>query len=690
MTFNSEKGAVLSERVSRIVEESRSFFLRRLSGIARRAGLFSQPAMAAFIKVLGDSYDELVMSRRDGFEQTHGLTASHITLMDESDLELKIKTDEIGRHLADTGGALLWRVLLRYMTLLDRPAMTPADNPVGMETIAAGLLAICRSSDSSHDDNLSLLAALEEQLLLELPDLYEELNELLAGNKVEAANAPTVTSRTTGVPGMTGTVDTRGNPLSDLQSLLSRQRSGGLPGGGVGAEVASQRSVSSGDVAQSAANLVALNQLAARIDQIGIYAPSHGVSDEAREGVEKGATRVVSARDLGLPPGSPEAVALDTLSLIFEDILSNGELPVVVAGAIARLQIPLLKLAIFDQTLFSDAGHPARRLINGIARAAVGLPRDAGRGHMVCARLSILADKVCETFRRDVSALAVPLAELETMIAERDSAVSAAAHPYKIMWRGRETGDRCVTSARKWLQDVVGESGLAPEIVDFLSRYWVRVMETACREGGEAGEQWRNCCETINDLCWSVQPKTQPEERKQLVRLVPGLLKRINAGFDRIGVAAEDRTCFLDDCFMLQSGALRGEPASQEEAGTVAASTQVSRMIVDQFEVDGQCLKSVALAATPRDVGAGASETVHSDDWLQFAMPGGESLCGYVCGQNRHSGSILLFNPDWGYAVTLAAPLLAQQLHDAEAKVVSSRAIFDIAAQRVIKRLAGS
>jgi hypothetical protein len=58
-----------------------------------------------------------------------------------------------------------------------------------------------------------------------------------------------------------------------------------------------------------------------------------------------------------------------------------------------------------------------------------------------------------------------------------------------------------------------------------------------------------------------------------------------------------------------------------------------------------------------------------------------------VCWLNPQSGSTLLYNPDWSYAVALTAAALEQQLRDARAKVVSSLAIFDLAAERALGRL---
>ncbi|MEG3012810.1 MAG: DUF1631 family protein, partial [Pseudomonas sp.] len=47
-------------------------------------------------------------------------------------------------------------------------------------------------------------------------------------------------------------------------------------------------------------------------------------------------------------------------------------LPDSLKALIARLQIPMLKVAVLDKSFFSRGSHPARRLLNEIGTAALG------------------------------------------------------------------------------------------------------------------------------------------------------------------------------------------------------------------------------------------------------------------------------------------------------------------------------
>ena len=79
---------------------------------------------------------------------------------------------------------------------------------------------------------------------------------------------------------------------------------------------------------------------------------------------------------LGVPAGAPEAAAIDALAMIFEAIFACSTLPEPIKTALSSLQIPTLRAVMLDRDFFTADAHPARQLLDKMARAAVGLPFD--------------------------------------------------------------------------------------------------------------------------------------------------------------------------------------------------------------------------------------------------------------------------------------------------------------------------
>ncbi|MGQ0657209.1 MAG: DUF1631 family protein [Chromatiales bacterium] len=64
-------------------------------------------------------------------------------------------------------------------------------------------------------------------------------------------------------------------------------------------------------------------------------------------------------------------MTIDIVAMLFDYILDDKNIPEVFRALIARLQIPVLKVALIDRDFFAKKSHPARRVLNVIAEAAV-------------------------------------------------------------------------------------------------------------------------------------------------------------------------------------------------------------------------------------------------------------------------------------------------------------------------------
>lgn len=711
-----------SEDAFFILKDCRELFQRRLVEIAGQAGIVSPLVINAFSQEVGEAHDELASSaKQDGFEQTAGLTASRISLVGNDDLELEIRIGEIANRLRGNERIEHWRVQLRYMTLLNRPKMSAENNPLGLEPIARGLWAICRRGDGPLDRKLDRLDRLEEMLALKLPELYIELNELLQRHGVEPTQVRVVQRAGSGLAGpgqggvSSGTGSQRGvgsgsgggggfagqgnpNALSALQATLRQQfetdefsvtgfGSGNTSGDG------------GGHFTINASTLVMLTHLMERLSALEHQqaAALHGHSPDDAAGPLP--LRTLKAKDLDLPLGKPAAVALDTLSLIFEGIFAAPDLPDVVKAVIGRLQIPLLKLAILDASFFANNQHPGRQLVNRMARAAVGLEPDTGREHPICVSLGKLADAVRATLERNDGDLTPHLQELETLITARDQSVHNAAQPYLQLVLHHEADESFRISADEWLKKTLGKTN--PVVAHHVASFWQRILPLAGRDGGIDGPRWKEATATAEDLLWSIVPKQTPEERKQLVALIPTLIKRINGALDTLNVSREERTPFLNACFDLQTAALRGRPdmpaapqAEEQPPASGAIEFDTGRASAASAPPEDQILQTGGTivhylgqpSVKPSPWRSGGSAWKEGD-WLFFALPDGERLCGRHCGKSSPAETVVLFNPEWGYAVALAPAQLEKQLRSGEARIASDQMLFDLAAERALGQI---
>src|SRR5436190_23730838 len=84
----------------------------------------------------------------------------------------------------------------------------------------------------------------------------------------------------------------------------------------------------------------------------------------------------------GRRPDEPVAADLDLVGRLFDRIGVDAAIPAAVRAELSRLRIPTLRAAQLEHGFVANRLHPARHLVDAVARAAVGLddavkPEDA-------------------------------------------------------------------------------------------------------------------------------------------------------------------------------------------------------------------------------------------------------------------------------------------------------------------------
>src|SRR5215203_878031 len=174
-----------------------------------------------------------------------------------------------------------------------------------------------------------------------------------------------------------------------------------------------------------------------------------------------------------------ERATIEIVALLFQSILMEDAIPATVRVWFARLQMPVLRVAVSEPDFFATVEHPARRLIDRMGSCVMGF--DSGS--------------------RAVGE------QRETM-----------AIQYTI-------------ELRKMLNDVPVQEGVR----EFLFHVWADVLATTGvkTENGEAVKEMKRAAA---DLIWSASAKVSRSERAEVIRRLPPLLKTLRDGMDEAGI----------------------------------------------------------------------------------------------------------------------------------------------------------
>jgi len=417
------------------------------------------------------------------------------------------------------------------------------------------------------------------------------------------------------------------------------------------------------------------------------------------------------ARDSGAARGVrlQEAVSLDIVAELFDQIFNDPNIANGMKGLVARLQSTVLKAAMLNQRFFADRSHPARRFLDSISTVAIRWGKVINADDPFFVKLVELVNKVQATYDGDMGVFDAANAELDAFLAEREKIEEQQDRELADAVHAREEEIRLTRAAQKRAQRAANqciERLLGPQvpsrIEEFLRSYWRDVVQGRISQAGEDGAPTVEALQTVVTLIWAVTPKHDPWERKRHAAALPGLLKKLNAGFDEIGAAPTERKTFMDTLVDLQLAALRAEKQQRpaDKAKTAPAETPRARSAGPTLQIShatksGVHVQDISLPGadeldaenTPDRADLRRVRQLVRGDWIDFitAGQGRRERLTWI----NHSRTLFLFtNSTSACAISITPEALAVRLRNKTASIVMpDRPMFERAIHGAIHSL---
>ncbi|MCC7120641.1 MAG: DUF1631 domain-containing protein [Gammaproteobacteria bacterium] len=253
--------------------------------------------------------------------------------------------------------------------------------------------------------------------------------------------------------------------------------------------------------------------------------------------VAAGSINVIRAmREHGVAAGisDTDTLTLDIVALLFDYILKDASIADAIKALIGRLQIPYLKVALLDKDLFSKKSHPARRLLDAMAEAAVGLGDSTLAHDALYTKIAAVVARVIAEFDSNLELFEELRADFEAFLQDD---LASTQRRTELSTRSLRTREK-VVMAKMAVDEAVRQRLYGVDTREFVQQfvqdYWRQMLIVTHVEAGPESDTWRAQLEVIDELVWSVQPKATPEEKKDLTSRLPKLLKALRAGMHEL------------------------------------------------------------------------------------------------------------------------------------------------------------
>jgi len=229
--------------------------------------------------------------------------------------------------------------------------------------------------------------------------------------------------------------------------------------------------------------------------------------------------------------GTMDEDVINLISMLFEFILDDRNLPSSLRALIGRLQIPMLKVAVIDKSFFSRGSHPARRLLNEIASAALGWGgRDDTQRDSLYARIDQIVQRLLHDFVDDTAIFTELLVDFLAFTSDERRRSELLEQRTRDAEQGRALAELARQRVQQALNDRLLGKTLPQVVVRLLQEAWSKVLLLTCLKHGDQSAEWASGLQAMDDLIWSVEPHDEPDARQRLLEVVPGLLKSLRDG----------------------------------------------------------------------------------------------------------------------------------------------------------------
>ena len=265
---------------------------------------------------------------------------------------------------------------------------------------------------------------------------------------------------------------------------------------------------------------------------------------------------------------SAEKATIEIVALMFQSILSEDRIPPAVRVWFARLQMPVLRVAIAEPEFFSSLQHPARQLIDRMGSCALGFNVTVAGSvlELEIKRVVQVIEQYPETGRRVFQLVYDEFDKfLSRFFSEQGNAARVVSVAQQI--EQKETmAIQYTIELRKMLNDMP----VRDAIREFLFKVWAEVLALAAMKNGPQHTQTLLLKRAAADLVWAASAKPNRDDRSRVIAALPRQLQILRQGMATLGldVPAQDAhlkiiSDTLADAFLSKTDAI---PLEQVDA----------------------------------------------------------------------------------------------------------------------------
>nr|MDP2191111.1 DUF1631 family protein [Rhodoferax sp.] len=369
--------------------------------------------------------------------------------------------------------------------------------------------------------------------------------------------------------------------------------------------------------------------IAVRPGPIDVYSGGDGVmEDDSPAGVVRVAgelrQRTTELKNKAETPS--EKATIEIVALMFQSILQEERIPPGIRVWFARLQMPVLRVALAEPDFFGTLDHPARQLIDRMGSCVMGFDASGIHGSALeteIRRVVQVIEQYPETGKRVYQLV---YAEFQQFLAQF---LTGKASTQKLVSVAQQVEQKETLTIQYTIEmrNMLQDMPVRDEIREFLFKVWAEVLAVAAVRKGPQHTETLGLKKSATDLVWSASAKPRRSDRARVIQELPQLLQKLRAGMTLLGLAASEQEVHiktvsdtLADAFLSKTPAIAPEQIQTMAERLASLEDFVSDDGKGDLPLDAQSLEMLlGIDASSIDVVAdgGSKPTAAMLAWAQ-------------------------------------------------------------------------
>ncbi len=326
-----------------------------------------------------------------------------------------------------------------------------------------------------------------------------------------------------------------------------------------------------------------------------------------------------------------EKAMIEIVALMFQAILQEDRIPPAIRVWFARLQMPVLRVALMEPDFFGTLDHPARQLIDRMGSCVMGFDASGIHGSALeneIKRVVQVIEQYPETGRRVYQLV---YDEFQKFLAQF---LTGGASTQKVVGVAQQVEQKETLTIQYTIEmrNMLKDMPVRESIRQFLFKIWAEVLAVAAVRKGPQHAETLALKKLATDLIWAASAKPNRSDRARVIRDLPLILQKLRAGMNLLGVAASEQEAYiktvsdaLADAFVSKTQAIPNEQIAAMAERLAHLEDFVSDEGMGDLPLDAQSIEMMlGLDASNIDVvtDGGSKPTAAMQAWAQELLLG--------------------------------------------------------------------